>query len=537
MAAEQIHPQPVLFNRTRSGNDCDCDNSIQDDQLLAEQGDITQWQFSNAPCAYKLNEFFLAGLIGSWVTTGNQNCHNAGSPGAIIGMTTLLDNNPMQIIVDVSFPNGDNGTVQVILGSLVLGEITTAGRYFFYYNNVIPGFNRLDIGVDANFDGCIDQVQVLSFSQLWRVWVKDKAGVIVDEWDIDSQIWRIQNRFITFRLDWQAQGIADGCYTICLADPCVNTCSQNQLVGQNFRDTTKFAMAVTGGGSLVIVPQAGFMQWGLSGLGDTGTATAAKTVCDGTTYEITFTTSSIINSTVQLSLGGTLGTLRSTNGTFTEQILSTGTDFVLSLAGTGASSLMLITNMTVKAITADLVPDFTSEQINLQADLDCTKILNWCNNKNEDYNMGWELTNFSPNIRFDVRQYHPEFNIEERVVNEDSNGRKTNDYVRFRLRKKMTTAILPDYQIEAMYLGLLSDNFYIDGEEKFLETDEIPVTWLEDNSNRGTLSAIIGNQEQKFENKRCTNEIHPCPEILGANLRAGQFLLILGDGSTLNIYK
>jgi hypothetical protein len=244
-----------------------------------------------------------------------------------------------------------------------------------------------------------------------------------------------------------------------------------------------------------------------------------------------------MNATVQLILGGTFGTIRSTNGTFTEQITSAGTDFVLSFAGTAPGSLMLITSMTVKAITADLVPDFTSEQINLQADLGCTKLMNWCNDKNEDYNMGWELTNFSPNLRTELRTYQPEVNIDERVVNEDSNGRKTNDYVRFRLRKRFVTEILTDYQIEALYLALLSDHFYIDGEEKVLENDEITPNWLEDNTNRGTLTALIGNQVQKFENKRCTNEINPCPEILGANLRAGQFLLILGNGSTFNIYK
>lgn len=96
MAAEQLLPQPIIFNRT---NDCNCPNSADQDRVLIGQGDIMQWQLSNAPCADAINQYFVDGTVGTWTITGDEYCHTAGAPGVIAGTSILQDNQPYQIIV------------------------------------------------------------------------------------------------------------------------------------------------------------------------------------------------------------------------------------------------------------------------------------------------------------------------------------------------------------------------------------------------------------------------------------------------------
>lgn len=67
--------------------------------------------------------------------------------------------------------------------------------------------------------------------------------------------------------------------------------------------------------------------------------TLVPPIVAGMTYMVTFTIDSVTAGSVQISLGGATGTVRSTAGTFSEDIVA-GSDGVLSLTGTGFSGVI-----------------------------------------------------------------------------------------------------------------------------------------------------------------------------------------------------
>jgi len=500
-----IENQPVIFNQATP----ECPTNGRDWSQPIKSGDVTHFQFEVSPCSYTPDQVTDGGFTSSsnwnlgtnWVISGGQACHASGASSQL-SQSGVFTSSSANYRVNVTVSGMTKGSLVVKGGLITLGTILTNGSYTFYYSSVVTT-SSLVFQADSDFDGCVDQTSVFILSKKHKVIIYDLDGNAQSVLENSDGYFNYTKQWLSVRVDWTALGIVNGCYYIGVADPCENTCSQLLLVGQDFIDSTLWSFGQNSNTTWTM--SGGTLGYSSTNTSGSGNVDADASICDTITYNVTYTISNLVGAAnVYVSLGGTNGTTRTANGTYTEQITSAGTLFQFITTSSVNPTSFDITDLTIEAIDEDIAPEFTSNEFNLQ-DHCCTLVINQVCNENS-LGFGFVDTNFNPTTRLEAKLF-PSSSVGERIVNEDVNGTVSTKYGRVRMGKRLRIINTPDWIWNFLFLTPYSDQFYVNNVEYQVREDEV----ADPRPNRFqylfTGDIEIGEKTQLIENRECDNNV------------------------------
>jgi len=516
--ATWIPNQPVFFGETDACNSDD----ITINQIV-DNTDTTQFQFELEPCVsaqeivpdpnftdtdnYVLSE--------NWSIEGNQLCLS-GTPeiGASAGTgtsgTTFLSiftaggYYQVTVIVD-SISIG--GQVDVLIGALTIGSITSTGTYTFYGFADTP-FGVFDyplflVAMTADTNICVSSLTSLEIltNLIFAIYTSDGTYTTEFSYANNPTYFEFVDNTVTMTLDWSELSLSNNCYYICLLDPCENTNGQNYPA-----DITNCTFT----GSATGWTLDGAAAYGVNDIGFSG---IFSSIYQANVFN-SFSTTYSININVT-AIAGTIDVFFGTN--VVGSITTTG---IHTISGIPASDFGLLiqtfgSTATVRAVCADTVAtsEYTcNQQSNTFALADysnvCTKIINACNNEN---GLGFNFSNsgFTPRLRVEAKLRQSKYN-NERSIFEDSQGTKKVYYFSGRKVKDLCIDLQPEYIHDFLRLLLGFDNVYIDTEPYFVEDDEYSIEYDDTQDNLAKVKIAVSKKTQNIKNINCSDTQNVC---------------------------
>jgi len=517
--AEILPNQPIIFDEQ-----ADCwleDSGI---KVLAEYGDITQFQMALTPCGADFETVQDGNfpdatnwtLGADWSISGGQLCHSIG----VFGTTTQaapVDNGVlvrMRFTLDVS----DGSGVLITYGAYVESFLLSGT-----YERWIVADSAVIFSVSANGSSsvCLSNLQVITVNTNFSVTIVDEDLNPIDDLNTSDGYFNFEDGYFTASIDWETLAIPDGCYYLAVVDPC--PCAQRGIVGLDFvTGTYNWSLA----SSWTVVSGTATYKGS-----STGQAILNHVICDEVEYEVTYTVSGMAgNEEFNVRLGTQNGTTRTSDGTYTDTITSNGTSFIMIGNSTSGTQTFDVTNMAIEATTpsANL-----SNIIQVSEEFDCkTLALALCNDSN-GLGFGFENTGFRPLMRIPASLNRSSYPM-ERLGYEYSTGRKSTYYARVRKALELGfdgKVFMHDF---ASLFGAC-DHFYIDDVEHYVEDDEYPsISWSEGDDSGG-VTIQVGIKEQLVENKRYSSASVGCsPDSLLVTTSFDQ-TLTTEDGTDITV--
>ncbi len=499
--AEILPNQPIIFDNQESCWLEDCGIKV-----LAEYGDITQFQMGISPCMSDM-EIIQDGnfpdatnwtLGTGWTISGGEACHAAGTYSTLYQDTEVSNGTlvKMQFTLDV----GEIGcTVQ--FGDYI-ESFTESGTYTRWA--VVYGANQFGIAANGSAVLCVSSVSVLTINTNFETWVVDSTGATVAT--LTDGVFA--DGFFTQSIDWETLALPNDCYTLQVFDPC--PCSQGGILALDF---------VTGLHHWNLASEwlvsSGVASFSGSGF---GVAELNHVICDGTSYDVTYEVTGLTGSvTAAIMLGSQVGTTRNADGIYTETIVANGTSF--NMVGTPSSGTPSFEIIDVSIEITDKEATYESNVIKLSEEFSCkTLALSMCNDT-DHLGFGFEQTGFRPLMRIpaSMRLGQP---VDERLAYDYSTGRKATYYGKMRVVYDLGFDAKP-FMMSFAFLWNKADHFYIDDTEYFVEEDEFPSMSSDDNSDQIGVTIQVSVKTQLIENKRLSSSSSGCSpggnEILDEN--------------------
>lgn len=492
--AEILPNQPVIFDEV-----LDCHLLPSNIVMLAQYGDITQFQMALEPCGSDfdvLNNGNFDGEDGwtlgtGWSIADGQACHEDGLYGTISQVAPASNG----VLVRLTFTLSVSSLGCVIQYGTWIENFTQSGSYTRW----IVADSASVFGIAATGAVCISNLQIITVNTDFSVTIVDSTNTPVITLDTADGYFNFEDGYFTASIDWETLAIDDGCYTLVVVDPC--PCSQRGIIALDF---------VTSLTAWEIQDSA----WTIAGGNAVYSGSASRqarldnVVCDEVTYIVSYTLSGMgAGEEFTFRLGGNDGVTRNADGTYTELITSGGTDLALIGDGNGSPQTFTLSGVSIEAQTP--YEYIQSNVIKVSStDFGCkTYLLSLCNDS-DGLGFGFDNTGFAPNFRIEaslVRGTYPSV----RNAYDFSNGRKSTTYGRMRVARELGLD-LPPHLVDFMALTPLADHFYIDGEEYFVEDDEFPSVSWDDNVAQGGFALNVSKKTQLIENRRLSSSIRGC---------------------------
>lgn len=494
--AEILPNQPIIFSE-----DLDCHLSDSGINVLAQYGDVTEFQMGLSPCLSDKQLVINGGFssdsnwsLGTgWSIANGQACHEISLFSSITQVVPIADGVLVRLEVDIEVTN---------IGCIIqwggfLQNITNTGNYTFYF--IADSAAILGVSCNGNAAVCITSLSATSINTNFVVAINDLDGNTVDSIDTADGYFNFNDGYFTASIDWETLAIPSGCYTLNVLDPC--PCSQRGIIPLDF---------VTGVHNWSLAS-----SWTILGGtatydgNSTGQAILNHVICNGTEYRLEYTLSGMgANEEFNVRLGAANGVTRTADGTYSENITATGTSFIMIGNSTSGTNTFNVTDMSIGAVADDLTI-ITSNTIKVSStDFGCrTYELAMCNDSN-GLGFGFGSTGFRPTFRTEctlVRGTYPM----TRESYDYSNGRKSTTYGRLRVARELGLD-LPPHLVDFMALSSLIDHFYIDNVEYFVEDEEFPSVSWDDNSHLGAFALNVSKKIQLIENVRLSSASVGC---------------------------
>lgn len=493
--ANTIPNQPIIFDYSD-----DCLLASDDLTVMAQHGDLTQFQMKLEPCGNDVNivqggnfqDPSLWVASGGWTVSGGSACHAIGVSGVLSQLAPATNGTLARLRLTVESAT-DGGGVVVSWGNYTQGF--ESGTHEVWIN--ADSVNTFAIATSGSTAVCVRDLQLITVNTEFRVDILDEDDTLVNTLLPSDGFFDFADGYFTATIDWEGLDILNGCYTLAVIDPCY--CSQLGFVALDL-------LTGSWNWSAAAVWTIGSGNASFNG-SSTGVALLANSVCSGVTYEVTYRISNVIGTVdIEVGFGSTYGTVRTSDGTYTEQITSNGTGFRFKGTPTGAASFE-IDQVSFNAIASD-IQSTKSNKIKVKKNLDgCTLALAMCNDSNA-FGFGFENTNFRPLMRIPASLNRSSYII-ERLSYDNSRGRKYTYYGRH--RKALELGYDGKYFMHdfASLFGL-ADHFYIDDVEYFVEDDEYPsISWGE-YDDIGGVTLNVSEKVQLVENRRLSSASVGC---------------------------
>ena len=547
--ATWIPNQPVFFGDVDA---CNTDETTINQ--LVDNTDTTQFQFNIEPCISaqeivpdpSFGDTLNYVLSDNWAIADNTLCLTGGdllgaSAGTGTSGTTFLSiftaggYYQVTVIVD-SISIG--GQVDVKIGALTIGSITSTGTHTFY------GFADTPFGVfnyplflvamtdDTNI--CISSLTSLEIltNLIFAIYRSDGTFESQISYVMHPSYFEFVDNTATVTLDWSTEGLSNGCFYICLLDPCINTNGQNYPADITNGTFTGSSTGWTYGAHWTYSANT---MIGLYSVSESQGLTQTNVFNSFTTTYCVSVTISAGAGTMGVYFGNNLvGTI---SGIGTQQVtgICVGSFSLVFVMISGTATIDTVSACEV--LPADYVCNSTSNTFVL-ADYtdDCTLLINACNNEN---GLGFNFSNsgFTPRIRLNAKLRQSKYK-NERTIFEDSLGTKKNVYFSGRKTKDLCIDLQPEYVHDFLRLLLGFDNVYINLEPYFVEDDEYSVEYDDSQDNLGKVKIAVSKKTQNIKNINCSDTENVCTlppnYLLQANDLAFRIVQTDGYGILIN---
>ena len=352
-----------------------------------------------------------------------------------------------------------------------IGIVTANGSYTFYYVAPVSGGIRFLGG--PTFDGAISNVRVVQLAMAtdYSVAIYNvETGVFIDNVPALAITGSTENNVITVDFNWAEDvTVTNGCRELQIG---LLGGAAGQP-GNIFEDTfeTNQGWTIIGNVNIAVgLPAACFFF-----AGDFINAIAIATLEVGVEYTITYDVVNYMSGNVVVKAGGTLGTTRSGNGTFTETLICTvNGSLSFSFFPVAGAGILCIDNIIVSKGGFD----GKSECFDLQTSHDCTFLWVWSNENrwgSYDYSIitGGSITNFQHKLRVTCNFRGTKY-PSDRNIGEDSAGVKSMDYSNMRKIKLLDIRSAPDYIHDAIAAFWMHDNRTINGTSYIMDDEYEP---------------------------------------------------------------
>jgi len=492
MSLTTIPYQPIPFDLEEN-----CTLPCADWIQKIERGDTTSFQFSYGPCptAWTVldNGDFASGgtdwtQYGTWSFSGGI----ATSPTGTNGRLQQTFEQTTSDYYEVSFYCTVNNGYLNIYNAAGWYESTQRDGYHTYVFDA-SSTTEINFFFSEALGGTISNISLKPINANVRVDVTDLDGNT--EATLPTSMFTYSDGFFTVNVDdWDSLSLDDGCYKFAAYDPC--ECSQFGFVGDDFRTPNQWRIisgnATVGGG--LIQFKTPFQSQ----------VRSRALLCPNTEYEINYTLSGMQGGDdFQVRIGTTNGTLRTTNGSYTETLSTSFTGDInvrFIVNHNGLAHTIELSDFSIEAVTP--IVSYTSVPFSLKDDHKCTVLVSACGSGNQ-FNFGFNGTGFNPLVRLEGT-YRTSNYPTTKTGYEYSNGFKKVPYMRTRQAKSLLFGA-PEYIHDFARLWIGLDNVYIDGTLVASEDDEPPTVSWEDDLDFGIVTYTFSRQE--------LTEKRPCSAI------------------------
>ena len=489
--ANLLPNQPIVFDQPE---DCWLEDSGL--KVLAEYGDITQFQLQLEPCGTDVNVIRNGNFDGStnwtvglnWDVFDGNACHTSGIYGVLSQIAPVADGVLIRLTFDLSVT--ESGCV--VQYGTYLESFTVSGSYTRW----IVADSAAVFSVGSSFAVCISNVQVMTINTNFSVAIVDEDLTPIEVLLTADGYFNFEDGYFTASIDWEALAIPDGCYHIGVVDPC--PCANRGIIPLDF-ETGLFNWSLAASWSI----SNGIATYNGS---TAGQAILNHVVCDEVSYSVTYTLSGMGgNDLFNVRLGAQNGVVRSTNGTFTETIVSSGTSFIMIGNSSSGTQTFEVTNMYIERTTVEY---YLSNLIHVKQAFNCQTIALALCNDSDALGFGFVNTGFRPLMRIPASLNRSNYPM-ERLAYDNSQGRKATYYARSRKARELGfdgKEFMHDF---AMLFGQ-ADHFYIDDVEYFVEDDEYPSISWDGNEDSGGVTINVSIKTQLIENRRLSSASVGC---------------------------
>ena len=441
-------------------------------------------------------------LNNSWSIADDLLCRVSGASALGINSNTDLDVDTFYA-VNVNVESiSVGGSFLVLLGQTEIGTITAIGNYTFYGFPVSNG-SSTGVNIFPNYttsEICLSEVSVYSVDSDIILAIYNDDGVYQTELkyptDLDSFVFA--GNTVTISIDWSSLPVplSNGCYYMCLLDPCENTNGQNNppvIDNCNF-DTVLAPWQVDDSATYAT----GYINFDGT---DNGVLVQSDVFPNNYSEFCVTINANMKTGELLVRFGdaeiGVMDTIGATTYTFTGTPIGNNNIYIVSV---GAGNEGTVTSVCAcEVATTDYVCNLTSNTFKL-ADYtnDCTIIVNACNNE-DGMGFVFENSGFTPRVRLDAKMRQPKYKT-ERSIFDDSQGTRKNIYFSGRKQKIFCTDLQPEYIHDFLRLLLGFDNVYFDNVEFSVDDDEYNLIYANESDNYATLRLLVSETTQNVKN-------------------------------------
>lgn len=508
--------QPVKFDE--SVDLCNTDTTYY--TQVVDNTDETQFQLGLTICSgqsqlipdpnFSSSSYYVLGT--NWAISSSQLCKTTGSLGTAFtnyDLPTTTGYYQINVTVD-SISSG--GSFDVYAGATLLGQITSTGNYTFYGFPSTIAFLGTPVGFVPSTSSdtiCISSLTAFEVLTNFVIPIYDEDGNYVTQinYTDNPEYFSFVEDSLTVTIEWDALSVSNGCYYLCILDPCSNTNGQNYPA--NITNGT-FTGSATGW------TLASAWTYGANAVSATFSATPANNYLTQSNVFINYTTTYSVTVVITARTGNVLvyfGTTQvatlTTVGTHVVTGVPAGSFDLKLYISSGTATIDSVTTNEVS--TSDYECDFTSNTFKLgDYSTTCppTLLLNACNNEN---GLGFVFngSGFSPRLRLQGKLRQSKY-TSERIIEEDSDGKKNVIFYNRRKQKTLVADLLPEYIHDFLSTLVGYDKFYIDNIAYVVTDDEYNVTYDDSQDNVGSIALLVEEQTQLIRNVNCSSIENNC---------------------------
>ena len=488
--AEILPNQPIIFDQE---DNCWLEDSGA--KLLAEYGDITQFQMGLSPCLGDVDVIEDGNFpdatnwtLGSgWTISGGQACHANGLFGSLSQTAPVSDG----VLLRMTFTLDVGSIGCLIQYGAYIENFTQSGTYERWI--VADGAAVFGVAANGSAVVCISALNIVTINTNFETYIVDSTGATVSTLTDGD----FSDGFFTQDIDWETEALSDDCYTLQVFDPC--PCSQGGIIALDF--VTGLFNWTIGGNWLITGGTAAYS-------GSTSSQCELDhVICADVEYTVTYTISNLTgNGEFRVRLGSSLGTLRTADGTYSEQITANSTGFFMTGSSSGGAASFDVTDMSIEIATKTAT--YESNEIFLQEVLGCNSLALALCNDSDALGFGFLNTGFRPLMRIPASLNRSSYPM-DRLAYDYSTGRKTPYYARSRKARELGFDG-KEFMHDFAHLFGMADHFYIDDVEMFIEDDEYPSISWDEHNDLGGVTMQVSVKTQLIENKRVSSAVKGC---------------------------
>jgi hypothetical protein len=514
-----VPDQPLGFNR-----EVDCNILAGNFSLLAQAGDVTQFQFTADSCAADPNLVYnglftvAGGTVNGWIETPSGALvvepyfgtvrHLSGTTATTLRQNLIVSDGVLLLVRFSLRQTVGKFTFRVGAQAWTWsGDVDGNFSYYVTANdmNVADTYNYIRAEWSVASDAQFGNASIIPQASDFTADIYTTAGDL----KLEDIPYTLVNGAVTWSIDWQSLGFTDGgCYVVKVKDNC--SCGQGGLIGLDFNTGAEPSSIYQNGSAYWAVGTGWLIYNGTAAFFGPSTASIfyrTTPLCSDVEYTVTYTVSGAVDAQVRVSLGTVYGTWRNAVGTYTETITPTNggsISFIGDLTAPGGG--ITITNVSIALVTPEY--GWESETISYSETECCeTHLLTICNDS-DAMGMVFVGTGFAPSVRL-LSHVRGTGYKSDRNAYTDSLGTSRTYYGRSRKVKEFAFDA-PEYVHDFVRLAVIADHVFIDDTEYFVEPDEYPTKSGNENDDISGVNLPISLKTENTMNRRISDVVRGC---------------------------